>query len=56
MPYNQGIRAGADAWARHERSSDHLYRGSVLLEAELWSARNIPSAQEAAFLTASRGA
>jgi WD40 repeat protein/transcriptional regulator with XRE-family HTH domain len=48
----QTISADAAAWERHDRSADHLYRGSMLLEAELWAGRNTPSAQEAAFLAA----
>jgi len=52
----QVISADATAWERHDQSADHLYRGSVLLEAEIWAERNTPSAREAAFLLVSRAA
>ncbi|MGH2409455.1 MAG: hypothetical protein ACRDGS_03695, partial [Chloroflexota bacterium] len=51
----QVISADAAAWMRHDRSADHLYRGSLLQEAELWAGRNTPSAREVAFLAAARG-
>jgi len=50
----QTISADAAAWERHDQSADYLYRGSVLLEAEIWAERNTPSAREAAFLAAAR--
>ncbi len=50
----QAISADAAAWAHHGQPADRLYRGSLLLEAEAWAARNTPSAQEAAFLAAAR--
>ena len=52
----QVISADAAAWERHDQSTDHLYRGSVLLEAEIWAERNTPSAREASFLLAARAA
>jgi WD40 repeat protein/transcriptional regulator with XRE-family HTH domain len=52
----QTISADAAAWERHDQSADHLYRRSVLLEAELWAGRNTPSAREAAFLAAAHTA
>ncbi len=48
----QTISADAAAWARRGRQADHLYRGSVLEEAQAWAARNVPSAWEVAFLEA----
>ena len=50
----QAISADTAAWERRGRGADHLYRGSLLLEAEAWAARNTPSAQEDAFLEAAR--
>ncbi|HWE61658.1 MAG TPA: TIR domain-containing protein, partial [Chloroflexota bacterium] len=50
----QAISADAAAWEQRERPADHLYRGSLLLEAEAWAARNTPSAREVAFLDAAR--
>ena len=50
----QTISADAATWERRARPADHLYRGSLLLEAEAWAARNTPSAQETAFLAAAR--
>ncbi len=50
----QTISADAAAWAGRGRAADHLYRGSLLLEAEAWATRNMPSVQEAAFIDAAR--
>lgn len=44
------ISADAAAWEQHGRPADSLYRGTVLVEAQGWAARNTPSAQEATFL------
>ncbi len=44
------IIADAATWERHGRPVDGLYRGTVLIEAQGWAARNTPSVQEAAFL------
>ena len=52
----QAISADAADWEQHARAADHLYRGSLLLEAEAWAARNTPSAREAAFIAAARAA
>ncbi|HEY8286459.1 MAG TPA: TIR domain-containing protein, partial [Chloroflexota bacterium] len=50
----QTISADAAAWERHDRSADHLYRGTLLIDAEGWAGRNTPSAREAAFLAAAQ--
>ncbi len=50
----QATSADAAAWEQHGQPADRLYRGSLLLEAEAWAARNTPSTQEAAFLDAAR--
>jgi WD40 repeat protein/DNA-binding XRE family transcriptional regulator len=46
------VSADAAEWERHDRPVDSLYRGTVLLEAREWAARNTPSALEAYFLAA----
>jgi hypothetical protein len=43
-------------WLRSGKPADRLYRGLVLAEAQAWAVRNLPSAQEAAFLQASAAA
>jgi WD40 repeat protein len=48
------MSADAAVWAQRGRPTDYLYRGSALLEAEAWAARNTPSTLELAFLTAAR--
>jgi len=50
----QAISADTAAWERHGRAADHLYRGSLLLEAEAWAVRSTPSTREAVFLEAAR--
>jgi len=40
------------AWV-HQKSAEYLYRGAQLKEARAWARRNVPSANERAFLRAS---
>lgn len=49
----QGISADTAEWIRRERPVDRLYRGTQLAEAQAWAERNVPSADEVAFLQAS---
>ena len=49
----QAISEDVAAWEQSGRSRDRLYRGSQLKEARAWVKRNIPSANEVAFLHAS---
>ena len=46
----QILSADAAEWERHGRQADHLYRGSVLDEAQAWADRNTPSVLEADFV------
>ena len=46
------ISEDAAEWEQHEESSDRLYRGSQLKEAQAWARRNFPSKKEAIFLRA----
>ena len=48
----QKIGADAASWLRRNRAGDHLYRGSVLVEAQAWAARSLPSAAEEDFIVA----
>ena len=48
------LSADAAAWERRGRPADRVYRGSLLLEAEAWAARNLASAEEMAFIKAGR--
>ena len=51
----QAISADAAEWERRERAADHLYRGSLLLEAEAWAARQYAERTgELEFLDAAR--
>jgi transcriptional regulator with XRE-family HTH domain len=47
------INEDAAEWERHGKARDRLYRGTQLKEAQAWVRRNIPSADEAAFLRTS---
>jgi hypothetical protein len=49
----RAISEDVAAWEQSSRSRDRLYRGSQLKEARAWVKRNIPSANEVAFLHAS---
>lgn len=49
----QALSEDAAAWLRHDRAPDYLYRGTLLAEARDWLERNVPSADEQAFVTAS---
>ncbi|HEY8282802.1 MAG TPA: WD40 repeat domain-containing protein, partial [Chloroflexota bacterium] len=51
----QTLSADAAEWERHGRQADHLYRGSVLDEAQAWAERNTPSALETDFVRAALG-
>ncbi|HEY6285402.1 MAG TPA: choice-of-anchor Q domain-containing protein, partial [Ktedonobacteraceae bacterium] len=46
----RAISEDVAAWEQSGRSRDRLYRGSQLKEARAWVKRNIPSANEVAFL------
>lgn len=46
------LSSDAAEWQRRGQPADRLYRGLVLDEALLWQARNVPSADESAFLAA----
>ncbi len=48
----KAISQDATEWRRHGESSDRLYRGSQLDEAQAWAERNLPSSEEIAFLQA----
>ncbi len=52
LPIQQAISKDAAEWERHRNTSERLYRGAQLTEAQTWAKRNSPSAQEAAFLRA----
>jgi hypothetical protein len=56
LSIQQAISRDAVAWEHHGKSRDRLYRGSQLKEAQEWASRNLPSKQEAAFLSASHTA
>src|SRR5207237_6935923 len=47
------ISADAAEWTRRGKPVDHLYQGSKLSQAQAWAGRNVPSADETAFLQAS---
>ena len=49
----QTISEDVEAWVRHEKPADRLYRGGQLTEAQAWAQRNVPSADEMAFLQTS---
>jgi hypothetical protein len=46
------ISADAADWVRRGRPLDRVYRDTELTEAQAWAERNVPSADEAAFLQA----
>jgi WD40 repeat protein/energy-coupling factor transporter ATP-binding protein EcfA2 len=52
---HKNLVADVTEWARRGRRADdpRLYRGELLDEAQAWADRSLPSAEEAAFLTAS---
>jgi Tfp pilus assembly protein PilF len=50
----QLLSSDTDDWIKRGRAVDRLYRGSALNEAYEWSLRNLPSADEIAFIEASR--
>ncbi len=49
----QTINADAMEWARRGSPEDRLYRGTQLVEAQVWAARNMANTDEIAFLKAS---
>jgi len=49
----QMISTDATKWKQHKQSSDHLYRGSQLVEALDWRDTNTPNIDEDVFLQAS---
>ena len=56
MRMQQAVSSDAGDWERRARDPDCLYRGALLVEAQDWAARNVPSACEAAFLGTSAAA
>jgi parallel beta-helix repeat protein len=50
----QTISEDASSWQEKGKSSDRLYRGHQLVEAQAWVRRNSPSRNELAFLQASQ--
>ncbi len=49
----QAVSADAAEWVRRSRPADRLYRGTQLIEAQVWAERNVPNADEVDFLQAS---
>jgi WD40 repeat protein/serine/threonine protein kinase len=49
----QAISADAADWEQRGRIEDRVYHGTELAEAQAWAERNVPSAEEVAFLKAS---
>ena len=50
----QTISHDTTSWQERGKPKDHLYRGSQLVEAQVWARRNSPSRNELAFLRASK--
>src|SRR6266516_2076782 len=48
----QNISEDVSEWEQHGKPRDRLYRGSQLVDANAWAARNMPSGKEMAFLQA----
>ncbi len=48
----QLISEDVSEWEQHGKPRDRLYRGSQLVDANAWAARNMPSGKEMAFLQA----
>ncbi len=49
----QAISEDTEEWIHRGKPNDRLYRGTQLTEAEMWKERNMPSADEEAFIQAS---
>lgn len=52
----KSLAADVAEWLRRNKPEDRLYRGTVLRDAREWETRNLPSQDEAAFLTLSHEA
>jgi len=53
IPLQQALSRDVAEWQRRGKPGHRLYRGAQLKESQAWAARNMPSAQEQAFLRAS---